>query len=168
MLSLDNLEPIAKKMGVDLEETIINLKQGGIPVVAHYSGNISQKNYPLRDDITVKKLAQLGIDGFSLETFVDDEQVFDTIQEISKLSSKHELEVENHIIQNYDIESEQIIRDYIVYNAYRVTKELDVKSIVCFTENGFTPPKLVSFSPRIPIIAFTKNEEVYRFLNIVR
>ncbi len=167
VLSLDILEPIAKKMGINLDEVVINLKQQGIPVIAHYSGDISKKNYPLRDTNMVKKISWLGIDAFSLETFVEEEEVFDTIQEISKLSSEYELAVENHIIKNYDVESEHIIRDYIVYNAYRVTKELEVKSIVCFTENGFTPPKLVSFSPRIPIIAFTKNEEVYRFLNLV-
>ncbi len=112
-------------------------------------------------------LCSLGIDAFALETFINEDEVFDTIQEIAKLSSEYELNIENHIIKNYDKETESIVRDYIIYSAYRVTEELKTKSIVCFTKNGDTPSKLVSFGPRIPIIAFTKNEEVYRFLNLV-
>lgn len=168
ILVVDKLEKEAKKLWITLDDVVIKLKQDGIPVIANYTTNISGKEYEFKNNKKVDKLCKLGIDAFSLETFINEDEVFDTILEISKTSSEYELNIENHIIQNYNEDSESIVRDYIIYNAYRVTEELKIKSIVCFSKNGDTPSKLVSFGPRIPIITFTKNEDVYRFMNLIR
>ena len=67
-------------------------------------------------------------------------------------------------LQNYENE----MRDYIICNAYRVTRELDIKAIVCFTEHGYSAAKIASLNPKVPIITFTKENSTYRFLNLIR
>jgi len=60
------------------------------------------------------------------------------------------------------------ITDYIIYSAYRASKELPIKAIICPTESGYTPARLSSLKPEVPIIAFTKNDDAYRYLNLLR
>lgn len=81
----------------------------------------------------------------------------------------------NQIIEqsmiSYDqakIHPEYLINDYIIYNAYRSVMEIGVKAVICYTENGYTAARLASYRPNIPIIAFTKNDYAYRYLNLLR
>lgn len=60
------------------------------------------------------------------------------------------------------------ITDYVIYNAYRASKELKIKAIICPTETGYTPARLSSLKPDVPIIAFTKNDDAFRYLNLLR
>ena len=60
-----------------------------------------------------------------------------------------------------------IRRDYIIYNAFRTTKELDITAIICFSDNGYTAARLASLSPNIPILAFTQSTDTYRFFSLV-
>lgn len=66
------------------------------------------------------------------------------------------------------IHPEYLINDYIIYNSYRSVMELGIKAIICYTENGYTAARLASYRPNIPIIAFTKNDYAYRYLNLLR
>jgi pyruvate kinase len=45
---------------------------------------------------------------------------------------------------------------------------LDIKAIVCFTDNWYTSARLSSLAPRVPVITFTKSDETYRYLNMIR
>lgn len=70
--------------------------------------------------------------------------------------------------KNAKIEDEYKINDYITYSSYRAIAELGIKAVICYTENGYTAAKLSSYRPDIPIIAFTKNDATYRYINLLR
>lgn len=70
--------------------------------------------------------------------------------------------------QKAKIDEEYKINDYITYSSYRAITELWVRAVICYTENGYTAAKLSSYRPDIPIIAFTKNDATYRYINLLR
>ncbi len=59
------------------------------------------------------------------------------------------------------------ITDYIIWQAYKTSKSLDIKAIICPTETGYTPTRLSTLKPSVPIIAFTKSDETFKYLNIL-
>jgi len=91
------------------------------------------------------------------------------VTELFEMLEKHELKLEdNKLDRFYEDDSDYEVRDYIIYNAYRITRELDVRAMVSFTENGYTTWRLSSLAPMVPVIAFTKIDETYRYLNLLR
>lgn len=64
-----------------------------------------------------------------------------------------------------DLENE--IGDYIIYDSYRSSKEANIKAIICFTHNGQSVAKLSTMKPEVPIIAFTKADDTYKYLNLL-
>lgn len=148
-----------------LADTIEKLKENGIPVYVTYTKNLG-KNYVLYQEKNIQELCKQWISGIMLETLIDEESVFNTILELGENIEKYELQTNEKEIKRFE-ESEYEIRDYIVYSAYRVTKELDIKAIICFTENGYTASKIASLNPKVPIITFTKENDTYRFLNLI-
>jgi pyruvate kinase len=95
-----------------------------------------------------------------------EDEVFDAIEKLETTLEKFELKYEPKNPARFD-EKDFEIRDYIIFNAYRITQELDVRAIVCFTENGYTAARMASLNPAVPIITFTKSSHTYRFLNVV-
>jgi pyruvate kinase len=95
-----------------------------------------------------------------------EDDVFDLINTLDVYTEKYELALEEKKIQRFD-EAEFEVRDYIIYNAWRVTQELNIKAIVCFTENGYTSARIASLNPKVPVITFTKSNHTYRFLNLI-
>ena len=77
------------------------------------------------------------------------------------------IELPNIELGEASIDPEYKTNDYIIYSAYRAIRELDVKAIICFTENGYTASKLSSYRPAIPLIAFTKSDATYRYINLL-
>lgn len=71
------------------------------------------------------------------------------------------------IVKYYNKWETEII-DYIIANAYRMTKELYVKAIICYTTNGYIANKLSSLKIDLPIIVFTKNDDTFRYLTLLR
>jgi pyruvate kinase len=65
------------------------------------------------------------------------------------------------------IGKDKSITDYIIYSAYRASKEMNIKAIICPTETWYTAARLSSLKPNVPIIAFTKNDDAFRYLNIL-
>ena len=96
-----------------------------------------------------------------------EEEVFDAIENLETSLEKLELKYQPKNPSRFD-EKDFEIRDYIIFNAYRITQELNVRAIVCFTENGYTAARIASLNPAVPIITFTKSTHTYRFLNVVR
>lgn len=95
-----------------------------------------------------------------------------TVENIIELYEIVNLESNKPIKTNYTLEDipedyEQMISDYITFTAYRSAKELPIKAIICPTESGYTPARLSSLKPDIPIIAFTKNDAAYRYMNFL-
>jgi len=74
----------------------------------------------------------------------------------------------NGDISKYYNKDETEIMDYIVASAYRMTKELYVKAIICYTTNGYIATKLSALKIDLPIIAFTKNDDTFRYLTLLR
>ncbi|UCG82636.1 MAG: pyruvate kinase [Dehalococcoidia bacterium] len=54
--------------------------------------------------------------------------------------------------------------DAIAYDACRTAQQLDVHSIVAFTESGSTAWRVCKYRPRVPILALTPNDTVQRKL----
>jgi pyruvate kinase len=73
----------------------------------------------------------------------------------------------NYTLNDICLNNKHTITDYIIYNAYRISKELDIKAIICPTESGYTPARLSSLKPSVPIISFTKNDDAYRYINLL-
>jgi len=89
----------------------------------------------------------MAIDGFMLEQIIQEEQTLPIITEVYELLEKHEMEMEDVFAERFDDDEDFAVRDYIIYNAYRVTKELEIKAMVCFTDNGYTSARLSSLAP---------------------
>jgi pyruvate kinase len=104
-----------------------------------------------------------------LNTFLKEDDTINLITELSDSLEKHELEINLETKEPfYDKNDNFLVRDYIIYNAYRITNEIEVKAIVSFTENGYTSARLSTLSPAVPVIAFTKIDETYRYINMLR
>lgn len=153
---------------LDLFKEIEILKSEGKPLIAWYAHWLNSKKYELLNEETIKKICELWIDGMIIDTIIKEEQTFDVINKISILMEKYQLKIKDKNIEIPDKNDEYIIRDYIIYNAQKITQDLDIKAIVCFTDNGYTPAKLASILPSTPIITFTKSDDTYRMLNAIR
>lgn len=113
---------------------------------------------------------KLGIDGFMLwdETAYSDyslEAVLGLYKTI--IDNQHLLEANPLDFDKIKIDNCDEITEYTMFNACRIAKELKIMVMICPTENGYAPLKLSSFKPNIPIIAFTKNDDTYRYLNLI-
>lgn len=64
-------------------------------------------------------------------------------------------------------DSQRDVIDYILYNVYRVIEDLEIRAIVCYTNTGYSAARLASFRPTIPVIAFTKSDDTYRYINML-
>ena len=165
ILVADFVEPLLTK-----EETIDDLIQyirwKGVPVLMNYACRSSQSEYPLSHDEELQHLCGQCVDGVYLEPMIIEDEVFDAIEKLETTLEKFELQYQPKNPTRFD-EKDYEIRDYIIFNAYRITQELDVRAIVCFTENWYTAARIASLNPAVPIITFTKSTHTYRFLNVV-
>ncbi|MDD2537404.1 MAG: pyruvate kinase [Candidatus Absconditabacteria bacterium] len=150
-----------------LEDCIARIRGKGIPVLVSYIKGGRNKNYALKQDQILQTLCKTGVDGLNLGTMIVEDDVFDTISVLETALEKYELQVAEKDLKRFD-EADFEVRDYIIYNAYRITKELNIKAIVCFTENGYTSARIASLNPSVPVITFTKGNDTYRFLNVIR
>jgi pyruvate kinase len=60
------------------------------------------------------------------------------------------------------------LTDYIVFNSYQMYQDLWARAIICYSDDWSIAAKLASLKPNIPIIAFTKSDVTYRYLNMMR
>ncbi len=166
ILVADFIAPLLTK-----EETLDDLVQyirwKWVPVLINYACRNSQNEYPLNQEEQISHWCEQCVDWVCLEPMIIEDEVFDSIEKLETLLWKYELKYEPKNPARFD-EKDFEIRDYIIFNAYRVTQELDVRAIVCFTENGYTAARIASLNPAVPIITFTKSTNTYRFLNLVR
>lgn len=117
----------------------------------------------------VKKYCGQQLDCYMLNTLLKEEDTLNMITDISELLEKHELCIPYESLGEFFKEDENfLVRDYIIYNAYRITQEVSVKAIVSYTENGYTSARLSSLKPQVPVIVFTKVDETYRYINMLR
>ena len=153
------------------EDTIIAAcKEKGKPVVITFAGGFKEGAKKAEiDEKEIQKYSNQSIDCYMLNTFLKEEDTINLITELSNQLEKHELEICKDVKEPFYKENDNfLVRDYIIYNAYRITNEIEVKAIVSFTENGYTSARLSTLSPEVPVIAFTKIDETYRYINMLR
>lgn len=112
--------------------------------------------------------------GKGVSCFMFSDDIIDMDEPTDFIISFYESVLANQIIEHppipfseAKINPEYLIHDYIIYNGYRTIEELNIKAVICYTENGYTAARLASYRPNIPIIAFTKNDYAYRYLNLL-
>ncbi len=119
---------------------------------------------------TLVEEIKLGVDAVMLtkESAVGEEPL-DTIMMLYELvndptyqpDTKYQLTDINH-------SDDMLVTDYIINLTYQASKQLDVKAIICPTESWYAPARLSALKPPVPIISFTKNDEAYRYMNLLR
>ena len=164
----DKIEDEMNEKWYTKKELIEKIKSTWKPVSVTSISNIWNKNYPLRNEENIKDLCSMAIDGFVLEWIIKEDDTLDIITEVYDMLWKYELMIPEKEIKRFDNDEDYAVRDYIIFNAFRITKELDIKAIVCFTDNGYTSARLSSLAPKVPVITFTKSDETYRYLNMIR
>ena len=149
-----------------LDDLVKYIRWKWVPVLINYAKRSSQSEYPFSKEDQLAHWCAQCIDWVCLEPMIIEDEVFDSIEKLETSLEKLELKYEPKNPARFD-EKDFEIRDYIIFNAYRITQELDIRAIVCFTENGYTAARMASLNPAVPIITFTKSTHTYRFLNIV-
>ena len=99
---------------------------------------------------------------------IKEEAPLEIITKFNELAAEHEESKKSIVVNDFYEQNDFVVRDYIIYNAYRISQELEIKAMVCFTENGYTTARLASLNPDVPLISFTKSDETYRYLNSLR
>ena len=85
-------------------------------------------------------------------------KIIDSNYEVSDVSLKYE---------DLIIGEEHEITDCIIYEAWKLSEEMNIKAIICPTETGYTPARLSTLKPKVPIIAFTRNDYTFKYLNLL-
>lgn len=70
--------------------------------------------------------------------------------------------------KTYHISTDRTLIDETIFEAYIMSKYSDIKAIVTKTESGYNVAKLACLKPGAPIIAFTKSNHAFRYINILR
>ena len=112
----------------------------------------------------------LGIDAFMIDDDAlqeyDPVEVVTTIYDMIHEESKKYVDPQNDYAFSRDEENSTI--DYVLYLAYQSSRDVPIKAIVCYTNNGYTAARLSSFKPGLPVITFTKDDATYRYINLLR
>lgn len=140
----------------------------GKPMIMHFSVHELGIDHKIRSD----KLSEYLEHGMMCLQFDDDiidlEDPTMYIEETFNMMHEHQWESTSNItLDQARITEEYKTTDYIVYSAYRAIKDIDVKAIIIYTENWYTATMLSAYRPNIPVIAFTKNDAAYRYINLL-
>ncbi len=154
----------------EVKKDIISLcNKHGTPLLMNTGRDIKARNNK-QDIERIKEEMKLGVDAFILtkETAIAPEPIETVLKLHSITNDLNNMANTNFSLDDISATQEHQITDYIIYNAYRASKEMDIKAIICPTESGYTPARLSSLKPEVPIISFTKNDEAYRYINLLR
>lgn len=150
-----------------LLKTIQTIKKMGKPVLLSYAKLPQAETFGDAFKAALQPLYNEGIDGIMLETFIIEDDVYSTIEQTGDILGKYEEQIQDKPLERFEEQNDFEVRDYIIYNAYRSAKELGVRAIICFTENGYTASRFASLAPNMPIITFTQSSDTYRYLSMV-
>ncbi|MEI7557655.1 MAG: pyruvate kinase [bacterium] len=164
----EKIEKAMKALKLNEEMLIKKCKDLGKPAIVTFVGRLEKGKYQLINDTQLKKFSTLGADAYMLDTLLHEEDPLTVITHLSDTLDSLELKIAPQDLVRFYANNEFMVRDYILYNAHRATQEVDVRALVLYTENGYSAGRLSSLKPRVPIIAFTKSDENYRYLNMLR
>lgn len=151
----------------ELLKIIDSVKKMGKPVLLSSTKTEYWKNYEKSFSELAQTIQNQGIDGIMLETFIIEDDVFPAIEHTGNILNTLEQNLSSKPLQRFEQEWDFEVRDYIIYNGFRSAQELNIRAIICFTENGYTASRLASLMPNIPIITFTQSTDTYRYLSLV-
>lgn len=163
----EKIEKPMKAMKMNEEILIKKCKTLWKPAIVTFTGKFEKNTYQLINESQLKKFSALAADAYMLDTLLQEDDPLKFITNLSDELDKLELKIAKDEPLKFYANNEHLVRDYIIYNAHRATQEVDVRAMVLYTENGYSAGRLSSLKPRVPIIAFTKNDENYRYLNIL-
>lgn len=164
----EKIEKAMKAMKLNEEILIKKCKVVGKPAIVTFVGKFEKNRYHLINEAQVKKFSAMAADAYMLDTLLKENDPLTVITQISDTLDALELKITQQELIKFYANNEYMVRDYIIYNAYRTTQEVDVRAMVLYTENGYSAARLSSLKPKVPIIAFTKSDENYRYLNMLR
>jgi len=164
----EKIEKAMKALKLNEETLISKCKVLGKPAIVTFVGKFEKNKYQLINDTRLKKFSNMAADAYMLDVLLQEDDPLAMITQLSDSLDKLELKISPQELTRFYANNEYLVRDYIIYNAHRATQEVDVRAIVLYTENGYSAGRLSSLKPRVPIIAFTKNDENYRYLNMLR
>jgi len=165
ILVFDKLESILKDKNITEKEIIQRCKISAKPVIVTYVHWVNTPKYKLCDEKNIKRLAAMSVDSFMIEPLIKEEAPLEMVTNLFEILSKNKPSNKELNLMDFYKKDDFIIRDYIIFNSYRITQELEIKAVVCYTETWYTTARLSSLCPAVPIIAFTKSDATYRFLN---
>lgn len=142
----------------------------GRPLIRNTELDVSNKKEKKKQAEDIRGRIAEGIDVFMLtrDSAIAEEPI-ENIFKLYEIINEEDIPVvTNYSLKNVSISEDEVISDYIAYSAYRTSKEIPIKAIICPTESGYTPARLSALKPDVPIIAFTKNDMAYRYLNLLR
>jgi pyruvate kinase len=164
----EKIEKAMKALKLNEEILVKKCKTLGKPAIVTFVGKIEKNKYQLINDTQLKKFSNMAADGYMLDTLLQEDDPLEMITQLSDTLDTLELKIAPQELTKFYANNEFMVRDYIIYNAHRATQEVDVRALVLYTENGYSAGRLSSLKPRVPIIAFTKSDENYRYLNMLR
>lgn len=80
ILSVDMIEALSDDS--TLNQWINTLREKGIPVLVTYNTKQGTLDYPLNDSRTIEKLCKSGTDGIMIETLINEDTIFDFIDQL--------------------------------------------------------------------------------------
>lgn len=164
----EKIEKAMKALKMNEEMLVKQCKILGKPAIVTFVGKFEKNKYQLINETQLKKFSTMAADGYMLDVLLQEEDPLTMITQLSDTLDSLELKIVPQELTRFYANNEFMVRDYILYNAHRATQEVDVRALVLYTENGYSAWRLSSLKPRVPIIAFTKSDENYRYLNMLR
>jgi len=168
------LEEISAKKSFTEEKLIALCNKFGKPFIlaADFTKKLKTGKNAVPHQATYDSIEQYlgaGVDAFMLgqETAFGEEPIEDITGLYNSIIKYQATLQTNFGMHEVYINTEKEITDYLIYNAYRTSKEIDIKAIICFTHNGYSVSRLSTLKPNIPIIAFTKIDDTYKYLNLL-
>ena len=164
----EKIEKAMKTLKLNEEILVNKCKVLGKPAIVTFVGKFEKNKYQLINETQLKKFSNMAADAYMLDTLLQEDDPLAMITQLSDTLDSLELKLTPQELTRFYANNEFMVRDYILYNAHRTTQEVDVRALVLYTENGYSAGRLSSLKPRVPIIAFTKSDENYRYLNMLR
>ena len=164
----EKIEKAMKALKLNEEILVRKCKVLGKPAIVTFVGKFEKNKYQLINETQLKKFSNMAADAYMLDTLLQEDDPLAMITQLSDTLDALELKIAPQELTRFYANNEFMVRDYILYNAHRTTQEVDVRALVLYTENGYSAGRLSSLKPRVPIIAFTKSDENYRYLNMLR
>ncbi|USN57145.1 MAG: hypothetical protein H6766_01385 [Candidatus Peribacteria bacterium] len=149
-----------------LAHKIAHAKERGLPVyiLLDHKGDVVENKHNYTD--LWKHWLRLGVDAFILdESVAESDDPLTTITGLYEHLSEIDFSTPTQAVKPFYEDSQRDVIDYILYNVSTVMNDMPIRAVVCYTTTGYTAARLASFRPNVPIIAFTKSDNTYRYIN---